>query len=132
MTGGDPSEPLPEAFLERLRRYQEILRDFSRIALGGTELGRLLQLTCVQAARGTGIKHTKVLRYRPADGDLLMEAGIGWRPGVVGHARFGTDISSPPGRALRSRQPVMVDDLRSDADFRYSPVLRRHGIVSLL
>jgi two-component system, sensor histidine kinase PdtaS len=118
--------------LERLRRYQEILNDFGRVASETKLLEQLLHAACVQAARGIGIRHTKVMRYRPNLGDLLVEAGVGWKPGVVGQTTLGTDVASAPGRALRSRQPVRVDDLPNDPDYRYPPSLREHGIISVL
>ncbi|HYH22655.1 MAG TPA: GAF domain-containing protein [Azospirillum sp.] len=127
-----PDDAPTAAQLERVRRYQEILNDFGRAVLETKQLNQLLHLACVQSARGIGIKHTKVMRYRPAKGDLLVEAGVGWKPGVVGHTRLGTDVASAPGRALQSRQPVRVDDLPNDPAFRYSPSLRDHGIVSVL
>jgi two-component system, sensor histidine kinase PdtaS len=117
---------------ERPWRYLGILSDFSRIAAESADLDRLLQLACVQAARGTGIGHTKVMRYRAQEGDLLVEAGVGWKPGVVGQVTLGTDIASPAGRALQSRQPIVIDDLPGGGEFRYSAMLRDHDIVSLL
>ena len=125
-------QPDPLQRLARLERHQEILKDFGHIAAETTSLSRLLQVACVQAGRGIGIRHTKVLRHRPTLGDLFMEAGVGWKPGTVGHATLGTDIASPAGRALQSRQPVCIDDLPNAPGFRYSPLLREHGIVSLL
>jgi len=121
-----------ESLLERVLRYQDILTDYSRLVAEAKELTRLLQLTCVQAAGGVGIRRTKILYYRPTTGDLLIEAGVGWKPGVVGQVRLSTDVASPPGRALQTRQPVIIDDLPNDSEFRYSPVLREHGIISVL
>jgi two-component system, sensor histidine kinase PdtaS len=86
----------------------------------------------VQAARGIGINHTKVLQYRPALGDLLIVAGLGWRPGVVGHATFGADPGSVPGQTLQTRQPLIIYDIVSEPDLRVSAVLSEHGIISLL
>ena len=93
---------------------------------------RLLQLDMVQAARGIGIKQAKVLRYRPEAGDLLLVAGTGWLPGFVGHTTFGIDPGSPPGQTLQTRQPLIIYDLASEPDIRTPPMLREHGIVSLL
>lgn len=116
----------------RIRRYAEILTDFSRMASMASDVDRLLQLAVVQAARGISIGHSKIMRHRPEAGDLLIVAGIGWKPGVVGHALLGADFASPSGRALQTRQPVTIDDVPNDPEFRYSPVLREHGIVSAL
>jgi two-component sensor histidine kinase/putative methionine-R-sulfoxide reductase with GAF domain len=127
-----PNSASEGALLERVLRYQDILTDYTCLVAEAKELSRLLQLTCAQAARGIGIKRTKIVRYRPATGDLLIEAGIGWKPGVVGQVKLGTDVASPPGRVLQTRQPVVVSDLPNDPEFRYSPVLQDHGIVSVL
>jgi two-component system, sensor histidine kinase PdtaS len=118
--------------LDRAARYQEILVDFSRMVSESDDLQRLLQLTTLQAARGIGIRHTKLMRYRQEHGDLLIVAGVGWNPGIVGHVTVGADVRSPAGCALQSRQPVTVEDLPNDPEFRYPPVLRDHGIVAAL
>jgi two-component sensor histidine kinase len=118
--------------LDRAARYQEILIDFSRMVSESGDLQRLLQLTTLQAARGIGIRHTKLMRYRQEHGDLLIVAGVDWSPGVVGHVTVGTDVRSPAGCALQSRQPVTVEDLPNNPEFRYPPVLRDHGIVAAL
>ncbi len=132
--GDAASVPLatPEHQLGRLRRYQRILLDFSRMTAESGDVPRLLQLAAVQSARGVGIAHSKVMRHRPETGDLLMVAGIGWRPGVVGRTSLGADLGSAPGQALHTRQPVVTLDLPNDPEVRYSRVLRDHGIVSAL
>lgn len=61
----------------RLRMQQRILRDFGRIALEDLEVRPLLQRAVAQIARATGVRHTKVMRYRMDQGDLLIEAGVG-------------------------------------------------------
>ncbi len=129
----DQPVPAPsDQQLARMRRYGEILTDFARMAPDASDVDRLLQLACVQAARGIGISHSKVLRHRPEAGDLLMVAGVGWKPGVVGHTSLGTDVASLPGRAFQTGQGVVVEDAPGNPDFRYPPVLREHGIISAL
>jgi two-component sensor histidine kinase len=109
-----------------------ILADFARVAAESTDLQRLLDLACHNAARAIGVEHCKVMRYRPEKGDLLIVAGKGWKPGVVGHARLGTDMMSPAGRSYQTRANVVVESIQDDPSFRYSSVLRDHGLVSLL
>jgi two-component sensor histidine kinase/putative methionine-R-sulfoxide reductase with GAF domain len=118
--------------LRRLRLHQRILRDFGQIARDELEIGLLLQRAVAQAARATGVGHTKVMRYRVEQGDLLIEAGVGWKPGVIGNVRFGTDADSPGGRALQTGEAVVIDDIRGHPEFRLHPVIAEHGIVSLL
>ena len=87
--------------------YQQSLATFTRILCEATNPPRVLQNSVAQIARITNIKHVKALRYRPDRGDLLIEAGVGWRPGVVGHVSFGADRHSAPGRSLQTGQPVV-------------------------
>jgi two-component sensor histidine kinase/putative methionine-R-sulfoxide reductase with GAF domain len=117
---------------DRLRRYQQILADFSRMVAESTDIPSLLQLAVVQAARGIGIKHSKVMQYRSGKGDLLVVAGVGWLPGVVGQTTFGADVESAPGLTLQTRQALVVYDVVAEPGLRNPPTLRQHGIVSLL
>jgi two-component sensor histidine kinase len=112
--------------------YQRALATFTRIASEAESEQRLLQNAAAQVARVTHIRHVKVLRYRPDRGDLLIEAGVGWEPGVVGHVSFGADRHSAPGRSLQTGAPVASEDIRHDPEFRYADVLREHGIISVL
>lgn len=111
--------------------YQQALSTFTRIVSEADETPRLLQNAAAQVARITHIGHVKVLRYRADHGDLLIEAGVGWHPGVVGHVSFGADRHSAPGRSLQTGAAVVVTDIRNDPEFRYAEVLREHGIVSV-
>lgn len=118
--------------LSKVRSHQSILVDFGRVSSGATDLQRLLDLACHHAARAVGVAHSKVMQVRHDKGDLLLVAGRGWAPGVVGHAHFGIDMLSPPGRAYQTRDVVRAGNLPEDPNFRLSQVLRDHGIRSVL
>jgi two-component sensor histidine kinase len=126
------NESNTEAKLARVLEYQRALAAFSRVASEALPPERLMHHACAQVSRVTRIKRTKVLRYRQDRGDLLVMAGVGWKPGVVGAATLPIDSASPPGRSIQTAAPVMVEDLPNDREFRLSPLLRDHGIVSLL
>jgi len=85
-----------------------------------------------QASQATEIKRTKVLRYRPERADLLVEAGVGWNPGVVGKATLAIDYRSPPGRAIQTAAPVLINDLPNDPNFDHSELLKIHHVISLI
>jgi two-component sensor histidine kinase len=118
--------------LRRLRDYQQVLGSFTRIASEALPLERVLHHATAQAARVTHIRRAKIMRYRPDRADLLLEAGVGWKPGVVGQATLGMDHRSPPGRSIQTAGPVAVEDLPNDPEFDHSGLLREHGVVSLL
>jgi two-component sensor histidine kinase/putative methionine-R-sulfoxide reductase with GAF domain len=117
---------------EKALSYQRAIAVFTRIVDEPASVPGLLQNAVAQVARITHIKHVKVLRYRADRGDLLVEAGVGWKPGVVGHVSFGADRFSAPGRSIQTGAPVAVEDIANDPEFRYADVLREHNIVSVL
>ncbi|MCB5176370.1 sensor histidine kinase [Microvirga lenta] len=118
--------------LKRMHEYQRALAAFSRIASEPLPVDRLLQYVTAQVSRVTHIRHVKVMCYRPDHGDLLTVAGVGWKPGIVGNATFPLDSASPPGRAMQTAAPVIIEDFPNETEFRMSTVLRDHGIVSLM
>jgi two-component sensor histidine kinase len=118
--------------LKRLHEYQRTLAAFSRVASEVLPTDRLLHYVTAQVSRVTHIRHVKVMCYRPDKGDLLLVAGVGWKPGLVGNATFPLDSASPPGRCMQTAAPVIIEDLLDDTEFRMSPILREHGIVSTL
>ena len=135
----DPSHvPMPrkppgsEDILTRLLERQRALAGFSRVASDAMPLDRLLHHAVAQVSRVTGIKHVKVLRYRPKRPDLHIVAGVGWRPGVVGALSMPVDQASPPGRCLQTAAPVVIEDLPNTTEFHISTLLREHGIISLV
>ena len=118
--------------LDKVRRHERILLDLGQLATGRFELEHLLGQAVTLVARAVEINHVKVLRYRREQGDLLTIAGIGWKPGTVGHTTFAVDLASPPGRAYRTGQPVIIPDIANAEEFRASKTLAEHDIVSLL
>lgn len=118
--------------LTRLLEYQRALTAFTHVAAETHACQGLMQHLTALVSRLTHVRHVKVLRYRPERGDLLIEAGVGWKPGVVGHTAMSTDRQSPPGRALQTGASVVIDDLPNSSEYRYSSLLREHGIVSVV
>jgi two-component sensor histidine kinase len=118
--------------LNRIREYQRTLDALSRI--GGEVLppDRLMHHVAAQVSRVTHIERAKIMRYRPDKGDLLIEAGVGWNPGVVGNATLAVDHRSPAGCAYQTGAPVAIHNLHETPEFRVPELLREHGIVSLL
>ena len=41
-------------------------------------------------------------------------------------------MRSPPGRALLTREPIRITDIRQTEEFDYSDLLREHGVISLV
>ena len=126
-----PSDGQPDVTLRALQqriRQQEILAELGVIALQGASFGELLSRTAQLTAEGLRAEFCKVLEHMPDRNCLLVRAGVGWGPGVVGVATIGADLASPAGFALRTGKPVISNHLENEERFRTPEILAEHGI----
>jgi two-component sensor histidine kinase len=97
-------------------------------ALQGASFEQLLSDTARLTALGLRAEFCKVLEHIPSENRLLVRAGVGWKPGVVGVASVGADLESPAGFALRTGKPVISNHLENEERFRTPDVLASHGV----
>jgi len=115
---------------ERLLRQRAALAEFGAEALATDDLDRLLTEGARLCAEGLGVPFCKVLEHRPGPGDLIVRAGVGWQPGVVGSAVLPADAGNPGGKSFQAASPVAVPDLRRAEDLDLPDIFPRHGIVA--
>src|SRR5580658_6081657 len=118
--------------VRRLRRQQAAIASFGSFALREGELAKILSEAARVCAEGLGVRIAKVCRYRPAENDLLIEAGFGWQAGVIGNVVSRCDASTPQGRAFITGEPAISADVRKDAGFKLPAFYAAHGIVSTI
>ncbi|MFP5512983.1 MAG: PAS domain-containing protein [Alphaproteobacteria bacterium] len=125
--------------LARRERQHALLARFGMAALKSADVGTLLQEATRLCAEGLGIELCKALEWvRDTGGDatngerLLVRAGVGWHPGVVGRRTVGADLASPAGYALRTGDPVISNDLGTETRFRCPALLAEHGVRSAI
>jgi two-component sensor histidine kinase len=116
--------------IQKLLRQQTAIASFGSFALRQTDLLKVLSEAAEVCAKGLDAPFSKVCRYRVAENDLLIEAGYGWKAGVVGHVVSRADASSPQGRAFVTGEPSICNDLSRDSQFALPPFYAAHGIVS--
>jgi two-component sensor histidine kinase len=109
-------------------RQQEILAELGVVALQRIELPDLLDRTVELAAKGLEADLAKILQYLPQENRLLLRAGVGWDPGLIGTATVGADLASPSGFAIRTGQPVISNHLENEERFRTPELLKVHGV----
>jgi two-component sensor histidine kinase len=115
-----------------LLRQQAAVASFGSFALRQTDLLKVLSEAARVCADGLGVPFCKVCRYRGAENDLFIEAGHGWKQGVVGHVVSRADATSPQGRAFATGEPSICNDLSKDKRFQLPPFYADHGIVSTI
>ena len=99
-------------------------------ALTGLAPARLLQEVVEAVCDVLRVDFCTVLEVADGGDSLLLKAGAGWEPGVVGHARVSAGPGSLAGYTLLVSQPVVVADLQRETRFTASPMLREHGVAS--
>ncbi len=109
---------------------QRAVADLGRFALGGAEPPELMNAVVRAVAEHLGVEYAKVLRYLPGEDAFLLEAAVGFDGAPVGTRRVEGGTDSQAGYTLLSREPVIVEDLRTETRFRGPPLLRDEGIVS--
>jgi two-component sensor histidine kinase len=122
------AEELNRGAYELRVRQQQILTELGILALKGTPFLELLDHTARLTAEGLRAEFCKVLEYLPDQNRLLVRAGVGWGPGVVGSASIGADLESPGGYALRTGVPVISNHLENEERFRTPELLLEYGI----
>jgi two-component sensor histidine kinase len=126
---GDKSAPnLTERALHLRIRQQEILAELGVFCLQGAGFTDLLDRTAQLTAEALEADYCKVMQHIPAESRLLVVAGVGWEPGVVGTASVGADLESPAGYALHTGKPVISNHLENEERFRTPELLIEHGI----
>lgn len=109
-------------------RQQQLTAEFGQYALKTHDVTALLQEATRICALGLNSKHCKVMEYLPHEGQFIVRAGIGWRPGVVGHARTVADTASPTGYAFQTGEAVISNHLAEETRFCTPALLKEHGI----
>jgi two-component sensor histidine kinase len=125
---GDDATTITARALSLRLRQQEILAELGVLALKGTPFPELIERTVVLTAEALQAEFCKTLEYLPEENRLLVKAGVGWGPGVVGHATVGADLDSPAGFALQTGKPVISNHLENEERFRTPELLLEYGI----
>lgn len=119
-----------EEALEVHANRQALVAELSQLALAGIDLTTLMHETVTLVAQSLKVEYCKVLELL-SDGDaLVLRAGVGWQPGLVGYATVGAGMDSQAGYTLHSQEPVIVSDLRTETRFKGPPLLHKHQVIS--
>ncbi|RPI61678.1 MAG: response regulator, partial [Lysobacterales bacterium] len=111
-------------------RQQEVVASLGELALREWDLQKVFEHATATVAQALEVEYCKVLELLPGGEEVLLRAGVGWKPGLVGTARVSAGIDSQAGYTLASDAPVIVHDLRAEERFSGPPLLVEHGVVS--
>lgn len=113
-----------------LLRQRKAFADFGCYALRETDLDKVLTEAARLCVEGLGVSFAKVLEYRPAQQDLVVRAGIGWQPHVIGRAIARVEMSDPSGRTVLTGNPVVIADVNEIGIYNLPSIYPEHHIKS--
>lgn len=119
-----------EETLRRRVRQQAAIAELGLRAAAEIDTPAFAELVVRRVSEVLGVRHGLLMELLPDGKTLLLRAGTGWKEGYVGHLQVSASGDSQASLALRSAEPVMIDDLRLEGRFSGSDLLREHGLMS--
>ena len=116
---------------QELLRQQDILARFGELAIRSDDLHEILHEACVLVGEALGTDLAKVMELQEDGITLLVKAGVGWKPGVVGKTLVEAGKGSSEGYALQTGEPVTSADIEHETRFTYADFLRDNDVKAL-
>ena len=110
---------------------QAALAQFGEFALKSDDLDAILHQACRLVGNTLGTHLVKVMELQGDGMTLLVRAGVGWKPGVVGTARVEAGEQTAERYTLQTAEPVVSPDVETEDRFDYPPFIRDNGVQAL-
>ena len=117
---------------EQLVARQKVLAEFGDFALRCEDLDDVLTEACRLVGKALGTDLAKIMEIEGDRQHLLVRAGAGWRPGIVGEKRLPMGERSSETYSIEARRPVIARDIAEEDRFEFAEFLREHGAVALV
>jgi two-component sensor histidine kinase len=111
-------------------RQQEMLARLGERALAESDLQKFFDEVVATIGEILDVEMVEILELLPGDAEMLLRAGIGWKPGLLGKATISTGRDSQAGYTLASGRPVIVENLEAETRFGKQQFLQEHGVMS--
>ncbi|WP_426954229.1 PAS domain S-box protein [Muricoccus radiodurans] len=121
---------MPE--LEQMLKRQTALADFGDLALRSENLDEILREACRLVAEALETVRAKIMEIKQGGRSLLVRAGVGWDPGIVGRLRLPMAENSSETYAIAAGEPVVTQDISEEDRFDVPPFMKEAGIVALV
>jgi two-component sensor histidine kinase len=115
----------------RLLAQQTALARFGERALQSEDLQELLHEACRLIAEGFDTGLAKVLELQRDGRTLVMRAGFGWRPGLVGEVALRAEAGTLEALLLETELPVISEDCAADDRFALPGFMQEHGVCAV-
>ena len=109
---------------------QKVMGELGMRAMQNGDLLALMNAAVASVASALEADYCSILEFQADGQTLLLRAGVGWNPGLVGQAASTMKPESLAAYLLRTQAPVLVQDFATETRFRMPDLLHEHGVVS--
>lgn len=117
---------------ERMIERQAMLADFGEFALRSDDLQKVLDESCRLVVRALEADLAKILEIQPGGETVLVRAGIGWRPGIVGCKTLEMKDRTSEAFSIAAGKPIATEDIHREDRFVFPDFMIDHEIVSIV
>ena len=117
--------------LSHLLRCEASLVTFGELALTCEDLTQILTEACRLVRDALGTDLAKVMQLQGDGKTLLVRAGVGWKPGVIGAVTLRADDDTSEGHALKTGEPMISPDIERETRFAYPAFLTDNGVKAI-
>jgi PAS domain S-box-containing protein len=108
---------------------QSLVSNLGLAALRERDLTCLYAEACRLSAEGLRARYAELLLPVDASDGLLIAAGWGLSPTIIGTTTIPGDVGSPAGFALKQSIPIVTDHIDRESRFAFPEMLRELGVV---
>ncbi|BDL38047.1 LuxR C-terminal-related transcriptional regulator [Methylorubrum extorquens] len=116
---------------KQMMKRQQVLADFGEFALRSQSVDEVLAEACRLVAKALGTTRAKILEIQEGGQSLLVRAGVGWDPGIVGRLRLSMREPSSETFAIKEGTPIITRDIHKEERFEVPEFMREAGVVAL-
>lgn len=109
---------------------QAVIAELCKHTLSGADFSSLLNEAVASIATTLDVEYSEVLEFLPQKNALLLRAGVGWHEALVGRSEVSAESESQTGYILRTDEPVIIEDVRTETRFQVPELLSEHNVIS--
>ena len=114
-----------------VRAYQQdVVVKLGQDALADSDLAALMNRATALVSQTLEIEYCSILELLRNGEQFWLRAGAGWGDDLVGQTTVAAGPETPAGFALRSGEPVIIEDLSTEKRFSDVFLLVKHKVVS--
>ena len=111
--------------------YTTALGKFGELALRSDDLDEILTEACHLVAEALKTDLAKVMELQESGESLIVRAGIGWKPGVVGVMTISATGDTSEAIVLQTGEPIISPNVKTEKRFSYPKFLIDNGVKAL-